>query len=76
MRQGYYSRCLAETACLGIGNNSSSGPKMKFAWGPTCGNYWKRISSDDRETDNSESVLEIVGHSTVYLELQQYLFWF
>ena len=40
LKQGYFSHCRAETACYPI--EQVSGPKMKFAWGPTCGNYWKK----------------------------------
>lgn len=69
LRQGYYSRCLAETAC----NNVLSGPKMKFAWGPTCGNYWKKIASNNINNHQESKVIE---HSPVCLALQQYLFWF
>ena len=72
LRQGLQSVIKASTACS---HTQDQGPTMEFAWGPTCGNYWKRkkyipgldISRSKANENNDEEFM---------LELDKPLHWF
>lgn len=71
LRQGLQSVIKASTAC----SSQDQCPKMEFAWGPTCGNYWKRKKyipnldkSRSRDNENHDGGF--------MLELDKPLHWF